>query len=171
MVPRLFIALLALSSSVYAGDWHSDADARYQLTVADKHYVVTATDQRWAESLAKNLKRRGGLIRSWEIAPAYPTSTLQLNDAPTNYQVFGMNHSRYLVLSQGSDAADFLVDFGTKAVLAIGGIQTTTIHRHPSGHFVVLIYSHDPLVYGIPISEYSTAVFEDHRAQWLGGEP
>lgn len=168
---RLVLALAIVASAASAGDWHPNPDERYRLVVSGSGNPVTEDDKRWAESLVANLRKKGGIVRSWEIAPRYPSAIVTLNEASTDYRVFRQgDRSRYLLIERSRGRESFLVDFDKKYVLAIGGIGTTTVHVHPSERFAVVIYSHAALVYGIPVSEYSNATFEDQSASWLGGE-
>jgi hypothetical protein len=163
------IACVLGHATAYAGDWTPRPDRKYRLAVAGSGYALTAGDRQWAENLGARLRKKGGVVESFEVAPSYPSATVEVNGTPSTHKVFRQRGtSRYLVVSTPDTHRDsYMVDFERRYVLSVGGIWTTSLHPHPSARFAVVIYSHRPIISGILVGGPSDdPTFSGDQASW-----
>ena len=82
------IACALAQATAYAGDWTPRPDQKYRLAVAGFGYAITDRDRQWAESLVARLRKKGGVVESFEVAPSYPSAKVEVNGTQGTHKVF-----------------------------------------------------------------------------------
>lgn len=162
----MFLTLVLLPASAFAGIWEPDPGRVFVLDVTDvEAHELSDEDRRWAASLVANLERRGGVVKNQatfartsgrltvdgsDVAAAPSEGVFRRVDKP---DVFLVIHGRYW----------FHVDFGKREIWLVGEAPTPSLHYPPSHDFVVAVNGFG----GLPVKDPGKSpTFEASRVSW-----
>jgi len=152
----------------WAGALTPDPDQRWRVVVGGSSALISAKDRRWAQVFVARLRAHGGEIESYDVVPAVPAASVELNGEPSAHRVFRPGDAqRYLVIATEASRPSWLVDFESARVSRIALNGQTSIHPHPHEPFAVVIYTHGRRIEGIPVDEDGEPTVSGNEATWF----
>jgi hypothetical protein len=154
--------------AAFAGDWVPDSSRQYHFSVkSPENAELSEADRRWAASLVANLRNHGSSVSDSQVLPRVRGASLTLNGEPANYRVYRASDRVFLALS-GAEGLPFLIDLEQDSVRLPPLAGTPSVHRHPSGRFVVVLSSSGSArLGGIPVlGDRRNPRFAENEVSW-----
>ena len=158
--------LVALAA--FAGDWVPDSSRQYHFSVeSPENAELSEADRGWAASLVANLRNHGSSISDSQVLPRVRGASLTLNGESARYVVYRVSDRVFLALSEAKDLP-FLIDLEQESVRLPPLAGTPSVHRHPSGRFVVVLSASGPArLGGIPVvGDPQNPRFAENKVSW-----